>query len=364
MKKTYDILVIGGGIIGLSCAHFLSRHAKRIAILERGRVAREASWAGGGILTPIHLAEYPEPLAKLSVLSMGLYPDFVHEVHEASQLDPELVRSGVLMPIFDDEDEKQARRVLAWKAKHDQPAEKLSAREACAVEPALNDRIRGAVLLPDISQVRNNRLCRALELALRRRGVEIFEGTPCLSVRNATVETPDGPMSAGDVVIATGAWAKELTPAAVKPVKGQMILSESAPGFLRRIIISKDQYVIPRLDGRLVIGSTVEETGFNKTVTLEGVTFLARRAAEMVPATKRFPMLASWAGLRPGCADRIPFIARHPENERAVVAAGHFRNGILLAPATGMMVSSMVQGIPSPIDAAPFGFTRRRRACS
>jgi glycine oxidase len=358
VKKSYDVVIVGGGIIGLSCAYYLARHQKRVAVLERGRVAREASWAGGGILTPIHLADYPEPLARLSVLSMGLYPDFVQEVHEASQLDPEFVPSGVLMPLFDDEDEKHAKKLVAWKAKHDQPAEKLSAREACAMEPALNDRIRGAVLLPDISQVRNNRLCRALELALRRRGVDLFEGTPCLSIRGPSVETPDGPLSAGHVVIATGAWVKELAPVPVKPVKGQMILSESAPGFLRRIIISKDQYIIPRLDGRLVIGSTVEEVGFNKTVTMEGVTFLAQRAAEMVPATKQFPMLASWAGLRPGSADRIPFIAPHPEEKRVFVAAGHFRNGILLAPATGTMIASMVLGSPSPIDPSPFGLRR------
>jgi glycine oxidase len=358
MKK-YDVVVIGGGIIGLTCAYVLSKSRRKIAVLERGRVGREASWAAGGILTPIHLVDYPDALAKLSVLSMGLYPDFVAEIHEASQLDPELVQSGVLMPLFDDEDERHAKKLLAWKAKHDQPAEKLTAREACAMEPALSDRIRGAVLLPDISQVRNNRLCRAVELALRRRGVEVFEGTPCLSVRGMTVETPDGPIQAGHVVVATGAWAKELAPVPVKPVKGQMILSEAAPGLLRRILISKDQYIIPRLDGRLVIGSTVEEVGFNKTVTLEGVTFLAQRAAQMVPATKNFPMLMSWAGLRPGCPDRIPHIAPHPENPKVIVAVGHFRNGILLAPATGKMVASMVDGVPSPMDASPFAFQRR-----
>lgn len=361
MKKSYDAVVVGGGIIGLACAWFLSRDRRRVAVLDRGRIGREASWAAGGILTPIHLVDYPEPLARLSVLSMGLYPDFVQEIHEASQLDPEFVRSGVLMPLFDDEDEKHAKKLVAWKARHDQPAERLSAREAVGIEPALNDRIRGAVLLPDIAQVRNNRLVRAIELALRRRGVDVFEGTPCLSIQNGAAQTPDGLLSGGHVVIATGAWAKELAPVPVKPVKGQMILSEAAPGFLRRILISKDQYIIPRLDGRLVIGSTVEEAGFNKTVTLEGVTFLAERAGQMCPATRRFPMLGSWAGLRPGTADRIPYIAPLPQDKRVIVAAGHYRNGILLAPATGTIVASMAAGVPSPIDASPFGLKRRGR---
>jgi glycine oxidase len=362
LKPSYDVVVVGGGIVGLSCAAAASRAGLKVAVVERGRAGREASWAAAGVLTPIHLADYPEPLANLAAFSLGLYPDFVEGAREASGIDPEFAPSGALMVELDEEDEGRGRKLLAWKKKNNQPAERLSAREARSIEPALSARVRGAVLLPDVGQVRNNRLCRALVLALRRAGVDLLEESPCAEAGRGIVRIPGRRLEAGRVVIATGAWTAELAQAPVRPVRGQMLLAEGPPGFLLHIVIHKDQYLVPRLDGRILAGSTMEEAGFDKRVTMRGVEFLARRAAEICPAVSGLSWAGAWAGLRPGVADRIPYIAPLPSDARTIVASGHFRNGILLAPATASMVVSMILGTPSPVDPAPFGFRSRPAA--
>jgi glycine oxidase len=218
--------------------------------------------------------------------------------------------------------------------------------------------------MPDVCQVRNNRLCRALAIALRRRRVRFLEGVECLDIAGGSILTSRGKIAAGRTVVATGAWARELTgrlgaAVPVRPIRGQMLLAQGAPGFLRRIIVSKDQYMIPRRDGRIVIGSTVEDVGFDKSVTMAGAGFLARRAFEMVPGARDLPLLASWAGLRPGCPDRVPLIGPHPMDERVLIATGHYRNGILLAPATGRLIHAMITGARPPIDPSPYSLSGR-----
>lgn len=368
MKKSFDIVVVGGGIIGLSCAYWLAKRKASVCVVDRGEVGAEASWAAGGILTPIHLADYPPPLVELCKRSVQLYPDFVEEVKQAAQLDPEFLKSGVLFLVFDDEDEAEAVKLEEWKAKNQQPCEKLTAEQVRALEPAVSAQVRRALRLPDIYQVRNNRLVRGLALALRKLGVEIREHMPCTDIatlkdRALAVKTFDGEIPCARMLLATGAWARDQVyrlgqPIAVKPIKGQMILSEAAPGFLRHILINKDQYVIPRLDGKLIVGATVEDAGFDKRVTLEGMRFLTERAAQMVPALASLPLLKSWAGLRPASADRVPFMAPVPKFGNVFVASGHFRNGILLAPATADIMSKVMFGEPVDLDMRPFRLDR------
>lgn len=368
MKKSFDVVVVGGGIIGLSCAWWLARRGVGVCVIDRGQAGAEASWAAGGILTPIHLADYPPPLVELCRRSVRLYPDFVEEIRREAALDPEYIPSGVLYLVLDDEDEAEAARLEEWKARNGEPYERLTAEQARALEPALSAQVRRVLRLPDICQVRNNRLVRGLALALRRRGVEIREHTPCTDIatlkdRALAVKTFDGEIPCARVLLATGAWARDQVyrlgqPIAVKPIKGQMILSEAAPGFLRHILIHKDQYVIPRLDGRLVIGATMEDAGFDKHVTLEGVRFLAERAAQMAPALRSMPLLKAWAGLRPGSADRVPFLGPVPKFGNVFLASGHFRNGILLAPATADIMSRMMLGESVDLDLRPFRLDR------
>lgn len=356
MKTRTDVCIVGGGIIGLSCAFELARRGRRVTLLERGRVGREASWAAGGILTPIHLADYPEPLARLANLSSESYPSFIEEVRKRSRIDPELVPSGLLMLITDDRDAREVAKLVRYNRARGRPFEKLGAREVRRLEPAIRPDIRGALLLPDVRQVRNNRLCRALAVCLRRMKVDVREQTPAIRIRGrrAEVQTPKGVISSDSIVLAAGAWSAALGKVDVEPVRGQMVLAEGEPGFLHHVILQKDRYLIPRIDGRILIGSTLERVGFRKQVTLEGITGILGWAIGAAPGIAALPLAGAWAGLRPGGKSRIPQIGPLPAFPRVLVATGHYRNGILLAPATAKLVGDLLCGRQTDLDPAPF----------
>jgi glycine oxidase len=363
MARNPDVLVVGGGIVGVAVAFRMALEKLRVTLLERGDVGREASWAAGGILTPIHLAEYPTPLAALCSASMKLYPGLLEQVRALSSIDPEHRVTGLLLVWRDEAGEKAARSLEEWKRGHDQPVQRLSREEALARQPGLSPHVRGALFLPDIAQVRNHRLTAALAEAAARLGAEIHPATPVTGFlrvpgRITGVKTPRGDHYAGTVVLAAGAWSAELARSVgldlrVTPVKGQMLLTEAAPGFCPHVLLEDETYFVPRADGRLLIGSTLEDAGFDKTVTLQGVGDLARRAAEILPEARRLPLVHSWAGLRPSTPDRLPYLGRAPL-DGLLVATGHFRNGILLAPVTAELTADLLTGRPPGVPLEPF----------
>lgn len=368
MARHPDAVVVGGGIIGCAVAWRLAGEGLSVVLVERGEIGREASWAAGGILTPVHLAEYPTPLASLCLASMKLYEPWVRELRELSPLDLEFRVTGMLVAVFDDAAASAARTLEEWKRRHGQPVERLSREEALALEPRLAPSIREALLLPDIAQIRNHRAAPALAAAAARRGVEIRLQTPVTGFlrvpgRVTGVKTSRGDLYAGTTVLAAGAWSGELAGSvgldlAVRPVRGQILLTEAAPGFCTRVVLDTDTYVVPRQDGRLLIGSTVEEVGFDRSVTLEGVRHLSGRAAAILPESARLPLLGSWAGLRPATPDRLPFLGRGGM-EGFLLATGHFRNGILLAPLTAQVVADLLLGRPPSVPLEPFDPLRR-----
>lgn len=315
---TPDFVVVGAGIVGCSVAYELAKRGRRVIVVERGEIGREASWAAGGVLTPVHLADYPTPLAELCVRAQEMYPAFVEELG----VDVELRRTGMLVLVRDDEDAK-----------------------AAAVLPP-HEKTADGFLLPDVMQVRNHRLVRAIAAAATKRGVEFrahSEVTGFLRVpgRVNGVRTAQGDIQAGTTVIAAGAWsgveaAKLGIDLPVRPVKGQILLTQ---GSIPHILLHREQYLIPRADGKILIGSTLEEAGFDKSVTVGGAQFLLRRAAEIWPALEGAPILGMWAGLRPATPDRMPVIGPAEGWEGLFFATGHYRNGILLGPLTGVMVA-------------------------
>lgn len=367
MARNPDVLVVGGGIVGVAVAYRMALEKLRVVVVERGDVGGEASWAAGGILTPVHLAEYPTPLAALCSASMKLYPGLLEQLRALSSIDPEYRVSGLLVVWRDEAGEEAARSLEDWKRRHNQPVERLSREEALARQPGLNPDIRGALLLPDIAQVRNHRLTAALAEAAARLGAEIRPATPVTGFlrvpgRVTGVKTPRGDLYAETVVLAAGAWSAELARSVgldlrVRPVKGQMLLAEAPPGFCPHVLLEGETYFVPRADGRLLIGSTLEDAGFDKSVTLQGVGDLARRAAEILPDSRRLPLVRSWAGLRPATPDRLPYLGRAPL-EGLFVATGHFRNGILLAPVTAELVADLIQGRTPQIPLEPFSPAR------
>ncbi len=363
MARNPDVIVVGGGIVGCAIAHRLAREGLAVTVLERGALGREASWAAGGILTPVHLAEYPGPLAELCAASVRLYPGLIQELRTASSVDPEYRVTGFLIVERDGAEEESNRTLEEWKRKNGQPVERLSREETHARQEGLAPSVRGALLLPDIAQVRNNRMAPALAEAARKRGVEFRTETPVTGFlrvpgRVNGVKTARGDLFAGTTVLAAGSWSGELLrplglALEVKPVKGQMLLTEAAPDLLRHTIQGGDAYLIPRADGKILIGSTLEDAGFDKRVTLDAVGELSRKAEGILPGIGRLPLVTSWAGLRPSTPDRLPYIGRAPM-EGLIAATGHFRNGILLAPVTAELVAEILAGRPPSVPLDPF----------
>jgi glycine oxidase len=363
MARSPDVLVVGGGIVGAAIAWRLAKAGAAVTLLEKGAIGREASWAAGGMLTPVHLAEYPPPLAGACSASLALYEPLCREIAPLSSVDPEYRTTGLLLLVTDDAGEEAARTLEAWKRERNQPVERISRDEAIALEPRLCRTLRRALRLPDIAQVRNNRMAVALCEAAAKKGAEIRIDTPVTGFlrvpgRVNGVKTPRGDVYAGTTVLAAGAWSAELVRSVgldlqVRPIKGQMLLAGGAPDFCRHMILDGETYLIPRADGRILIGSSLEDVGFDKTVTIDTLGDLAARGARLMPDLGKLPMVTSWAGLRPATPDRLPYIGKAPV-EGLIVATGHYRNGILLAPITGEIVADLLANQRPSIDITPF----------
>ncbi len=363
MAKNPDVLIVGGGIVGAAIAWRLAKDGRSVTLLEKGEIGREASWAAGGMLTPVHLADYPPALAEACGASLALYEPLCREVAAASGVDPEYRATGLLLLVTDDAGEEAARELEAWKRQRNQPVERLTRDQAIEVEPRLTPRLRRALRLPDIAQVRNNRMAVALCEAARRKGAEIRPDTPVTGFlrvpgRVTGVKTPRGDVYAGTTVLAAGAWSADLLrplglDLKVKPIKGQILLAGGPPDFCRHMILDGESYLIPRADGRILIGSTLEDVGFDKSVILDAIGDLAARGARLMPELGKLPLVTSWAGLRPATPDRLPYLGKGPV-DGLIVATGHYRNGILLAPITAEVVADLLAGQAPPLDLTPF----------
>jgi glycine oxidase len=283
------------------------------------------------------------------------------ELFESSGVDPQYTRSGLLIV---DADEEQ--RVDQWVSEYGIHLERPGQATAQLV-PVLSPQlpVDEVAWLPDIAQVRNPRLVRALRLALEARGVTILTGTEVTGFvhtagRVSGVVTREGKtLEAGNIVVAGGAWSAGLLaetglPLPVVPIKGQMMLFRAEPGQIRPIILYKDHYVIPRRDGRVVVGSTLEQVGFDKTTTAAAREELLDAATSIVPLLAQCPVEQHWAGLRPGSPDGIPYIGEHPEIKGLFVNAGHFRNGVVLGPASAHVLASRLTGTACDLDASPY----------
>jgi glycine oxidase len=363
MSRNPDVLVVGGGIVGAAIAYRLAKDGLAVTLLERGEIGRESSWAAGGMLTPVHLAEYPGPLAGLCAASLALYEPLCRELAALSAVDPEYRVTGLLLLVTGEQGERDAAMLEDWKRERGQPCRRLSREEALALEPRLTPSLRGALHLPDIAQVRNNRMAVALAEAAARKGAEIRPNSPVTGFlrvpgRVNGVKTAHGDVFAGATVLAAGAWSPEILrplgiELAVRPVKGQMLLVGGPPDFCRHMVLDGESYLIPRADGKILIGSTLEEKGFDKSVTLDAVGDLARRGARLMPDLAGLPLVGSWAGLRPATPDRLPYLGRAPV-DGLLFATGHFRNGILLAPITAEIIARLIADRDPGIDLAPF----------
>jgi len=342
-----DFLIVGGGVIGLSSALELARDGATVTVLERGVCGGESSWAGGGILLPLLPWDYSSAVTDLTQLSCRLFPEWVGRVAEISGIDPEYRVSGMrVMPPFD------AEKAAQWCANHDVRLEQDGE----------------GLWLPDVAQVRNPRLMKALRLALERIGVRIVERAEVTGVmstkdRVERLDTTAGPFAAERYVVAAGAWSKKLlgkqgVQLDIKPVRGQMLLYRAQPGMLRHIILQNGTYLIPRDDGHILVGSTLEDVGFDKATTEEARAALHARALDMLPQLAQAAFIQHWAGLRPAAPDNIPIIARHPQLENLFLNSGHFRYGVTMAPASAKILANRLFNREQPFDVSSYDWPR------
>ena len=354
-----DCIVVGAGLIGMLTAQELAARGMQVTILERGQPARESSWAGGGILSPLYPWRYPDPVSELARWSQRHYPDLCQCLAGGSGIDPEWTLTGLL--IADVEDRDTAQR---WATRFGEHLQLLEGGSAQQLEPRLGLIPESVAWLPQVAQVRNPRLAQSLRVTLENSGVEIRSESPAQgwkieADRVKAVVTPGAEISADYFVVASGAWTAGLLESTgltlpIEPVRGQMILFDGPPGLVSRITLYRGRYIIPRRDGHVLVGSTLEYAGFEKQTTQQGLQDLKRSAFELIPDLAAQPIVQHWAGLRPGSPDGIPVTGPHPEISNLFINAGHFRNGVVLGPATARLLVDQLSGCSSDLDPKPY----------
>ncbi len=348
-----DVAIVGAGVIGLAIAFELAGRGACVRVFDTHEPARAASWAAAGMLAPRTEHVENAALRDLCESSLAQYPEFARAVREASGVDPHLSLDGILHTAFDESEYERLRALRENFSQRGYPSDLLSRGETLNAEPALGKHVRGALLVHGEGQIDNRRLGRALAAACIARGVRLHAGVRMLSIecdsrRALGVRSDLGYVAAGAVVNAAGAWAARVdgVPASctpdVYPMKGEMLAIEIPIGFMRHSSWVPGAYLVPRSDGRLLVGATVADSGFDARVTAGGIDALLHSAITALPALAGFTISETWAGLRPATRDELPYLGATPL-QGYYLACGHYRNGILLAPATARLLADVVQ---------------------
>jgi len=357
MKKC-DVAIAGGGVIGGSIAFELARAGLRVSVFDRQKPGQEASWASAGIISPA--PENPGMIAtvELAKRSAALYPEFVALVEEISGQSTGFRRKGTLEALFSHDTKVELSTIIALHHGLGLKAEPLRAEDAREVEPALSDEVEAAVLRPDEASIDNRALTSAVLEAAQSSGAEIFpgssvkaiwrEGARCrgLALQNEKVE-------AKWTIIAAGCFSGMIEGisayAPVRPAKGQMAALRADELKMERVLWSEKVYLVPRNDGRILAGATVEYVGFDKRVTAGGIETILAAAIELAPGLKDARIEEAWAGLRPDSADHLPILGP-TDLEGLLMATGHFRSGILLTPITARLIREWVTELKVSLD--------------
>jgi glycine oxidase len=358
-----DVVVVGAGLIGCGIAYELAKRGAVVTVYDRAEPARAASWAGAGMLAP-YSEEVADPaLLALCDASLRAYPAFVDDLRDRTGVDAHLRHEGTLHVAFDDASAAARDAQCAAFRRNGADASVLDRDATLAREPMLGGRVRGAVYVANEAHVDNRRLGRALVAACTDAGVR-FERTAGVTLeadarRVRGIRTEHGFAAAGTVVNAAGAWAGELdgVPAAariaVRPVAGEMLALAVPKGFTRGLVWSQHVYLVPRDDGRLLVGATSVERDFDVRVTARGIQSLLDVALRIAPVLGTFALVETWAGLRPASHDGRPYLGA-TAIDGYYVAAGHYRNGILLTPVTAQALAAVIAGERPPVPLLAF----------
>lgn len=372
LPETADVVIIGGGVIGLSVSRALAlRGITKVVLIERASLGAEASYAAAGMLAPQAEADCADEFFNLACQSRDMYAAFAATLLEETGIDIELDTTGTLYLALTEHDQKEIEHRYDWQTREGLSVESLSAAEVRRLEPCISENVRSALRFPFDTQVENRRLISALAATNENFGVSLVTGTTVESLRIERgriegVETSRGFVSAPHVVVASGAWTsfirgldKALPNLRIEPVRGQMICCEANPPLAQHVIYSPRGYIVPRRDGRLLSGSTTEQAGFDKRVTVSGVHTILSHALEIAPEISSRSLIDSWAGLRPRALDNLPVLGPDAEINGLSYATGHYRNGILLAPITGELIAG---AIVDNVLSAPGSFSPNRLA--
>jgi glycine oxidase len=358
MDRQRDVLIIGGGVIGLTTAYYLAQDGVRVTVVDKGDLGREASWAGAGIIAPGNPERATGDFNLLRAHSSWLFPQISeilrgHTGHDNGYR----VCGGVELAsgIDDATMEEWRSEGIAY--------ERLTASKLARIEPAFAEISEDGFYLPSMAQVRNPWHLKALISACEHFHVELLRHRPVLRLEHGAsrvecAHTEAGSLGAETFLVAAGPWTDPLLQPLgwrpnVFPVRGQMVLLRAEQTLFKTMLLNGKRYLVPRTDGRVLAGSTEEDVGFDKSTTKAGTGMLRDMAYKLIPALRDVPIEATWSGLRPATPDGIPRLGKVPGTENLYVAAGHFRSGIQLSPATGLVMSQLLQGKPTlvPLDA-------------
>jgi glycine oxidase len=345
-----SVIVVGGGVIGMLSALELHRDGFQVTLVDRQPFGQESSWAGGGIISPLYPWRYPDPITELARLSQQIYPELTAEMTRATGIDPEYLPSGMLvLGNYDSENP------IAWAQRLKIDMQAVERSDIEHLEPGAARHYQQGLWLPSVHQARNPRLVNLIQSFLRQTPIRLYQNHEVdqLLVDNQQAHgihfKQGGTLHADALVIAGGAWSGRLLEdypieVGIKPIKGQMLLIQAKPGVMHRITLSEDRYLIPRADGRVLVGSTTEDRGFDKSTDGPVRDALWNYAIETIPALRDYPVEHHWSGLRPGSSNGIPVIAPHPDISQLYINTGHYRNGLVMAPASARLLAQIVSG--------------------
>ncbi len=345
---TTDFLIIGAGAIGLTSAQTLLKAGHSVTLVESGRVGQEASWAGGGIMSPLCSWDYSDAVTRLAHRSMGMFPEVATMLYDATGIDPEYRRSGMLvLPSYPDQLAHQ------WCTRHNFPLQDVDLGDYLPGQ-------RGAGLfLPEVAQVRNPRLLNALRAHVVMSGGVILEQHEVNRLefsgdRVAAIQTAYGPMVADSYIVAAGAWSKVLLGEHalnidIRPIRGQILLFKFDSPPFSQILLKDNLYFIPRQDGHVLVGSTLEDVGFDKSTTDAARASMMEKICTIFPEWRHLLPIRHWAGFRPGSPENIPTIGKHPHINNLFINSGHFRYGVTMSLASAELLRNEIEGISQPI---------------
>jgi len=368
--KHYDAVVAGGGIIGASIAFELAAEGLSVAVFDAQNPGREASWASAGMISPAPESSEMASLLPISMASVRLYPEFIQRVEEFSGKTVGYRKDGALDLVLNGTGQNEIDEILVLHRAAGLRAEALSGPEARELEPALTGELRAAIHRPDEASLDNRLLTETTLEAARRKGVEIFPGNGAKALwtdgaKCKGLHLQNGRVEARWTVIAAGCFSARIEGAAayapVSPAKGQMMALRCNSVKLKKDLWSGHMYLVPRNDGRIIAGSTVEYEGFDRSVTVAGMKKILAGALSLVPALESARLEETWAGLRPDSPDHLPILGP-TDLEGLLIATGHFRSGILLTPVTARLIREWVTTQKVSEDWAPFSPMRFQQA--